>query len=222
MTDSHERTTPGLIDELVRDLAPVRPFPSLAAGLAWVLGAWGIAAGLSMLLHADPSGSIAKASSDPWFALVVLGLSVGALAGSVGAILSVLPGRERETHRAWRVSVLGLGVAVLVGAAATGFGIDPVATPFAKDAGCFALGAAVGIVPLGVLVAIARHGFVQQATRSALIALAGGFALGGLAVQLFCQQPGAAHMLLGHVSVPIVMMTLAAFPLARLLSPPRR
>jgi hypothetical protein len=222
MTDSDERTTAGLIDELVGDLAPVRRFPSLGTGLAFALGAWGIAAGLSTFLHAGPNALFQKASSDLWFVLVVSGLSVAGVAGCAGAISSVLPGREDETRRAGWVAALGLGVAVFVGATANWFGVDPVATSFAKDAGCFMLGATIGIAPLGVLVLLERRGFIQQPARSALIALAGGFALGGLAVQLFCQQSGASHTLLGHISVPVVMAAIATLPLAWLLSPTHR
>ncbi len=216
--DAGDRTTTGLVDDLVRDLAPARRFPSLITALALVLGAWAVGAGLSAMLHGPPAVLLQRLTSDPLFGLVIAGLGFGALAGCAGAISSVLPGREDTTRRAGRASVLGLGLAIVIGIAANLSGVDPITTPLSKDAACFVSGAGLGFAPLVVIIVLERRGFIQKPAHSALIALAGAFGLGALAVQLFCQQPGARHALLGHLSVPVVLIVLATVPLARLLS----
>lgn len=212
------RRTPELIDALVHDLEPVRRFPSLPAALAIVGVAWLVlAAVLWRLMHPDWAEVGAKVVTDPWFAAVLGGLGAAALGGALAAIASVVPGRETLERRARTVGGAGLAAAVTAGLVATVAGLGDPPPALSKDVTCFVLGATVGVAPALALVLLVRWGLVLRPWRSATGALLGAFGLGGLAVQIGCHYPGARHMLLGHVGVPVVMGAVLLVPLVLLV-----
>jgi len=218
MMDGDERTTRDLVDELVQDVAPVRRFPALSTSLGLVLSGWILATAIAASRHGEPLDLVARSIGNPWFALTLVGLAIAGLAGCLGAVVDLVPGREATARRAGRATVVGLASSLVAGAAAIWTGVDPTITSWAEDGACLGLGATIGLVPMIGLVVLERRGFIQRPPRSAAIALAGAFGLGGLAVQATCQHVGAHHMLLGHIAVPLVVLALATIPLARMLS----
>jgi len=206
-----------LVDRLVADLAPVKRVPALGVALAIVLGAWLVFGLLAAWVHRpllDVAGQIA---AEPWVGLVVVGLALGALAATVAALAGVVPGREPVERRAATLAWAGVALATSVGAVATLLGVGRGLTAPSHDAACFALAVTVGLGPLAALVALERRGLVARVERGARLTLLAGFGLGGLAVQLVCHEPGARHLLFGHVLVPTVMLALGVLPLAWLL-----
>jgi hypothetical protein len=209
------RRTRELIDALVVDLEPVRRFPSLPAALGIVGVAWLVLAALLWrLMHPDPAEVGVKVVTDPWFAAVLVGLGAAALGGSLSAIAGVVPGRETLERGARTVGGTGLVVAVAAGLGATALGLGEPSPALSKDITCFVLGATVGVAPAIALVLLERWGLARRPWRNATGALLGAFGLGGLAVQIGCHYPGARHMLLGHVGVPVVMGAVLLVPLA--------
>jgi len=206
-----------LIDDLASGLEPVRRFPSLpvawlGVGLVWI----GVAVLAWRLQRPGPDWAVMLTGS-PVFVAVTLGLLLAAAAAPLAAIAGVVPGREVVARRARVLAVAGLGLAAVAGAGATLLGLGEPPPPLAKDAGCLVLGALVGVPPLIALVLLARWGVVQRPSSSTCWALLGAGGLGGLAVQIGCHYPGARHMLLAHVGVPIAMGLIGAVPLGLLV-----
>lgn len=216
--DGDERTTRAVIDGLVQELAPVRRFPAWPTALTGLLVAWAAATALSASRHGESIDLIARSTGNPWFALALAGLALAGVAGCLAAVVDLVPGREAAARRVRDASVLGLVASVVAGAGSIWSGADPAISSWKEDGACLVLGATIGLVPMIGVLLLERRGFVQYPPRSAAIALAGAFGLGGLAVQLTCQHAGARHMLLGHVAVPVVALALAIIPLTRLLS----
>lgn len=205
-----------LIDDLVDDLAPVRRFPRPSVALAGVFVTWLVAAVLAWRLFHPSARELAGRLSSEWpFGLVLVGLAVAAAAGCAAAIAGVIPGRETAETGGRRVAWAGLALCVGAGVVATL--VDPGQTPLRKDVACFVLGAAVGVPPALALVVLERWGVVQRPARSAALALLGAFALGGVAVQIGCHDPGARHVLLGHVGIPVVVTAIGLAPLLALV-----
>jgi len=207
-----------LIESLVADLRPVHRFPRVGTALAIVLAAWsGLAFAAWRLLQARLGDVLARVSGDATFVLLVGALLVAALAGSIAAIASAVPGREAIERAGLRAAGVGLGAAVAAGLVATALGVGAGTTPPAKDLACFTLGTTVGLPPLVALVVLERWGFVQRPGRSGLLAVIGALGLGALAIQVCCHYPGARHMLLGHVGVPVVAGALLLGPVVHIV-----
>lgn len=206
-----------LVDDLVSDLTPVRRFPSLRMAVLGMALVFVPTVAIVEVVHQPGVDLVAKLTTDPWFAAVVLGLVVGAFGAGLAGFAGLVPGREAVERPALWTALAGLGGAVLAAGAATLFTADAGATHLQKDVACFMLGAGVGLVPAAAVIVLHRWGFVRRPERAAALALIAAFGLGGLSVQLVCHYPGARHMLFGHVGVPVFMLVLGFGPMLLLL-----
>jgi hypothetical protein len=211
-----------LIGALARDLGPVRVIPPIRLGLAGALAAWSLVFVASAWLHEPAVDLAARLSGDGTWTAIALGLGLAALAGCMAGLAAVVPGRDETERRARRVAVGGIALALLVAVHATASAPAGSGAPRLQDLSCFALGASIGLVPLAALLAYARRGHVLRPDRAAAQLLVGGFALGAVTVQVICHNDGARHMLLGHASIPVLLLMLGVLPLSTRLPPRQR
>ena len=218
MSDSTER----LIDRLVTELTPVRPIPRIRSAFAVILAVWAALLGVVFMAQSSQLAVDSLARSQIYLASF-LGLVVAALGGSASALAAGVPGRERIELGGLVLAWLGLLAAAgacLVGMRAAGAAVSEAAG--GMDAMCFSHGVYLSLLPAGVIIGFLVRGWAAHPFRAAAIALFGSGALGVLIVHLSCGFIGPRHVLIGHLSVPIVLMSLGLYPLALILRRIRR
>ncbi len=216
MTD---RSTEDLAQQLVGDLAPVKPIARMRAvgslvvalsvvavvATGWMTGNW-------------PRVGEAAFWSDPIAVAVLLGLMVAAAGAVVAALASAIPGRE-PLARSGGISA-GLAAVWSIGCglrAAVGGESEFAASLLAGSASCFAH-ALVLAVPAALAVSFyLSRGAPQQRLIASAAAAAGAAGLGAVVVHLTCSAVGGFHLLLGHCLTPLVAGLLFALPLAGLV-----
>jgi hypothetical protein len=205
--------------ELVRELEPVRPIPPLRALAVLALALWALA-----LLGDRWAGAphLRPASDAAWsqaaFLAQLAGLGAAAVGFSFAALASAIPGREGALRLGLGAGALGICAALLGGLCGI---LDP--APLADgglgaSAGCMLRALRLGLAS-GLLgcVFMSRARFVRRPLGPVLLALAGGSALGALAVHVTCPSNAALHQLVGHVLAPLVLSAALAFPVAAIL-----
>jgi len=216
VTEASDRLISGLVD----DLEPVQPLPRLRFAFAIVLAVW--AAVLGLVLWSQEAAPGARSLLDNRIYLAsFIGLLVAASGGTLSALAAGQPGRERAETGGLFVSLIGLSaaaVACLVGLVGTG-GLDLVASPSPSGADlmCFQKGVFFSILPAGVILSFLVRGWTAHPIRAALVAAATAGALGAAIVHLSCDNLSPRHLLVGHLSVPIVLGLLGLYPLGLLL-----
>jgi hypothetical protein len=212
-----DRNTEALLQDLARDLRPVRTVPRLRAAALVTVGAWGLVAAA----HAALEGRLPPLPG-PWQGAASLGVLAGlvlAAAGGVTAALAgAIPGRERPAHLGAAALVLGLGFALAAAAIPLiGWSGAPDFSATANLA-CIGHAALLGVVPLAVLCVFLARALASRPRRGACAAALGGLALGGLAVHVSCAAGGGAlHLLLGHALGPTLVALALALPAAALI-----
>ncbi len=225
--DDYERcrvtgTSDRLISDLVDDLEPVRPLPRLRMAFAIILALW--AAMLGIVLWAKEGDAGVQSLFANWIYFgSFLGLLVASFGGTSSALAAGIPGRERLEISGMLVSLVGLlaaAAACLIGIYQ--LGLSTPVSPAGIDAMCFQEGALLSLLPAGVILSFLVRGWAAHPVRAALLALLGSGALGAMIVHMSCGFLGPRHMLLSHLSVPIVLVLLGIYPLAVVLRRVRR
>jgi len=216
MTDS-SNATERLIASLGEDLLPVRPLPRLRSAFAIVLTVWATFLGL-VVLGADAAIATGSLLGNQVYLASFVGLVVAALGGTASALAAGVPGREQVETVGMMLAAVGL----FAGAFACVIGmrsldIDAPIPPAGLDAMCFREGALLSLLPAGVILSFLVRGWTARPIRAALISLLGAGALGAVTVHLSCGFIGPKHVLLGHMSVPIVLILLGVYPVAVVL-----
>ena len=207
-----------LIDELVARLDPVRRVPRPEIALCAVVGAWLVGLGCMGAAHGLSPALAGTGAATGGFVGVLVGLGLCALGGSAAGLAAAIPGREASV-RIGR-SLGGLGLVVAIAAASLGLVLATGSTasaPFSASAKCFAIAVGLAVLPGSVLGLCVLRGWVGRPLSATRLVLAGAFGLGGLGVHLLCPLVDPAHVLAGHVSVPLVTAALGAWPGAELL-----
>jgi len=206
-----------LITDLVEDLQPVRPQPRLRQAFAIVLTCWVALLGVVLWSEKGDIG-IGSILNNRVYLASFLGLLVASLGGTVSALAAGVPGRERLELGGMAVSLVGLlaaAVACVVGISAHGLPATP--SPPGADLMCFRTGALSSLLPAGVILSFLVRGWAAHPVRAAMIALFASGALGALIVHVGCGLVAPRHLLVGHLSVPIVLTLLGVYPLAVLV-----
>lgn len=214
MSDSTDR----LIVMLEKDLEPVRPLPRLRSAFAIVLAVWATFVGL-MAFNSQGVGAAASLLGDTIYAASFVGLLIAALGGTISALAAGIPGRERIELVGTGVAAVGLfaaAIACLVGVRAAG-GLGAQASPPGVDAMCFQEAALFSLLPAGVILSFLVRGWTARPIRAAFIALFGAGALGAGIVHMSCDFLAPQHLLMGHLSVPLVLGLVGLYPLAIVL-----
>ena len=82
---------------------------------------------------------------------------------------------------------------------------------------CFEHAALLSLLPAGVIFTFMIRGWTARPIRASLIALVASGALGAGIVHVTCGYLGPKHILIGHLSVPLVLAALGLYPLAVLV-----
>lgn len=218
MTGASDR----LISDLVDDLEPVRPLPRLRLAFAVILALWATMLGLVLWAKEGDAGVRSLFANRIYFGSFV-GLMVASFGGTISALAAGIPGRERLEIRGMLVSLIGLlaaAAACLVGIYELGLSAPP--PPEGIDAMCFQESALLSLLPAGVILSFLVRGWAAHPVRAALVALLGSGALGAMIIHMSCGFLGPRHMLMSHLSVPIVFVVLGIYPLAVVLRRLRR
>jgi hypothetical protein len=218
MTDSSQR----LIARLVDDLEAVRPLPPIRQAFSLILALWAGLLGVVLWSKASELGT-ASLLEDPVYLASFIGLVVAAFGGTISALASGRPGRDRLELSGLLLSILGLLAAVIacwVGIRSLGPLAPP--PPPGADAMCFETGAMLALLPAGMILVFVVRGWTAHPIRAAAIALLASGALGALIVHVTCNVLDPRHVLVGHLGVPIVLSLLGLYPLAIVLRRLRR
>lgn len=218
MTGASDR----LISSLVDDLEPVRLLPRLRLAFAVILALWATMLGIVLWVKEGDLGVQSLFTNRIYFGSFV-GLLVASLGGTSSALAAGIPGRERLEIGGMLISLIGLLVAAaacLTGVYELGLSAPP--SPQGIDAMCFQESAFLSLLPAGVIFSFLVRGWAAHPVRAALIALLGSGALGAMIIHISCGFLGPRHMLMSHLSVPIVLVALGIYPLAVLLRRVRR
>ncbi len=218
MTESTER----LISSLAADLEPVRPLPRLRSAFAAVLAVSLTILALALLGDKAQPG-IASILSDRIYLTSFIGLLIAAFAGTTAALASAVPGRARLELGGLGLAWLGLATAAsmcLIGMRA--LGLDALASPAGLDAMCFGRASLCLLLPAAAMLSFLVRGWATHPVRAASIALLGSGAIGAGIVHAGCGFLAPKHLLISHLSVPIVLLLLGLYPLSLMLRRIRR
>lgn len=211
-----EEQTQRLIAQLANDLTPVRRVPRLRSVASAVL-----AVSFAVLAYSVSRGGVRE---DCWqlvtgnanFAAVLLGLAICGIGATLAALAGALPGREAVFRRGGIAAGLGLALAVVAGAFTLATQAS-VAGSLRDDWMCLRAALMLSPLPIAAVLFASSRGWVARPGLTAIAALAGAGAAGALGIHLACDMIGARHILLGHVSVPVVLALVACLPAAMLL-----
>jgi len=207
--------TEDLVQELTRDLPPVRPMLRVRVALVGLLLLWGVVVGLDAWLG---GAQLSLSWSDPIHFGVLLGLAVTAGGATLSALAGAVPGRERVGALGRVVSALGL--ALLIGFALWGWGAERAGSEdsvLAGSFGCLSHATLLALPPLLVAFGFLLRGVALSPSITAGAAAAGAVGLGAFAVHATCPMTGGLHVLLGHCLAPIFAAGLFALPLAAII-----
>ncbi|MBW2542694.1 MAG: DUF1109 family protein [Deltaproteobacteria bacterium] len=213
------RSTEDLVQQLVRNLRPVKPIARLRVAAAGTLALW-IAAVVATgwLTGTWPRFGEAVFWLDPLALAILLGLGVVAAGAVVAALASAVPGRERLV----RAGGIGAGIAAvwLIGCGICAVGGGAAESAGGLFAGC--VSCLLHAVVLAIPAALAASFYLSRgAPRHRLfasgVAAAGAAGLGALAVHATCSAVGGFHLLLGHCLTPMIAGLVFALPLAVLV-----
>lgn len=212
--DDIRGTDAQLLDALVDGLAPVRRVAPLRIRLGIVL-AVGVGVFFATIgiagVRPDFEASLVRR---PEFLATWIGLIGLVLGGAMTALAAATPGRDSVRRRGQQLALVGLGGAVLACtavAATIGFSRE---TTLAADLMCLRQSMLFGVLPALAIVGAVVSGWVERSRMASVSALAAGAGFGALMVHLACGGDGAVHLLIGHLSVPILASLALGLPLA--------
>lgn len=206
-----------LIASLIDDLEPVVLLPRMRAAYAVILPVWAVLLGVVLWMNPHEFGLFSLFTDRIYFGSFV-GLLVAASGGSCAALAAGVPGRERLELGGMGVALIGLVVAVgacLVGIVELGAAAMP--SPQGADSMCFRHSVFLSLLPASVILGFLLRGWTIHPVRAALLALLGSGALGAMIIHMSCGLLAPRHMLISHLSVPIVLIVLGIYPLAVVL-----
>jgi len=211
-----------LISDLVDDLEPVRPLPRLRLAFAVILALWAMMLGVVLWVKEGDAGVWSLFTNRIYFGSFV-GLLIASFGGTISALAAGIPGRERIEIGGLLASLVGLlaaAAACVVGVYE--LGLSAARAPIGMDAICFQESALLSLLPAGVIMSFLVRGWAAHPVRAALVALLGSGALGAMIIHMSCDFLGPRHMLISHLSVPVVFVLLGIYPLAVVLRRVRR
>jgi hypothetical protein len=207
-----------LIDRLATDLQPVRVLAPLPLRLAGVLLGACLAACLVLAVYPLRDALWETFASNATWASVLVGLALAGVGGLLGALASVIPGREKAV---WAGAVAaGVGLTLSVGASAAAVlasGADASGVT-GSHLMCIPRGACFALLPAAVAFYAAAKGWSGRPGITVCLALLGAGAFGALLVHLTCPATSPLHVLCTHTSTPLILaaaLTAALLPLMR-------
>jgi hypothetical protein len=213
------RSTEDLVQQLVRNLSPVKPIARLRVAAAGVVALWVAAVvATAWMTGTWPRFGDTEFWLDPIAITILLGLGCVAVAAVVAALASAIPGRERLAQ----ASGMGAGLAAigLIGCglwAVDGNATESAGSLFAGCASCLAHALVLAIPAALAASYYLSRGAPHHRRFASGVAAAGAAGLGALAVHATCSMAGGFHLLLGHCLTPMIAGFVFALPLAWLI-----
>lgn len=210
-----------LIERLAVDLEPVRPIAPLHVSFAAVMLAALAVGGGTLVLAGPRPGLWTSLAHDLAWAGVLLGLAAGIAGGCLGALASVVPGREAVVRIG--VGIAGVGLAVAAGASAPAVwrGGNAAGGIVWGDLLCVVRGAGFAALPAAAVLYVASRGWAGRPGRTAALALVGAGGVGALVVHLSCPAVAPLHLLCAHACTPLLLaagLTALLLPAVRALA----
>jgi hypothetical protein len=208
-----EETTERLLGELTSGLRPVKRVPPLGLMLGGIFVLWGAhfvalvgSNGLAAGMGVELTGNLA-------FVGALLGLTISANGGLVGALALGAPGNDSAAGIGSLAA--GLGLALALGAGLIGVAVDGETGLAMRSAEwvCLYHAVALALVPGGALLFFMFKGWVARPLLASVVALVASFSVGAVMVHTVCPLFDASHILLGHLGAPVSMIVLGALPL---------
>jgi hypothetical protein len=196
--------------------------PRLRLAFAVILAVWATLLGVVLWTQEGEMGLRSLFSHRIYLGSFV-GLAVAAIGATYSSLAAGIPGRERLEVGGMCVALVGLCAAA--GACLVGMNELALLAPSAPpgiDGMCFREGALFSLLPAGVILSFLVRGWSAHPLRAAGIALLASGALGALIVHASCGYIAPRHLLISHLSVPIVLMVLGIYPLFVILRRVRR
>jgi len=202
-----------LIEELGRDLRPVRPIPRLRVVLA-IAALLAIVGVIWRFSQVAPRADLASLLGESFpFTAIAAGLVLLAPGAALWVAGSNVPGRERVAEIGRAVSLAGGTLALLVAPFSVLLGAhDGARLPSEADVGCLIGSALVGVVPAVWLVVFTRWAAPSRDSLASGVGVAAGVAAGALAIHASCPASESWHWVFGHALAPL-LAALVAMPL---------
>jgi len=213
------RSTEDLVQQLVRNLPPVKPIARLRVAAAGIVALWVTAVvATAWVTGAWPRLGEAAFWLDPIAVAILIGLVVFAACAVIAALADAVPGRE-PLARAGRIGAGAAGVWLLgCGLWAVGGGEGQSSAGQLKGSASCLLHALVLAIPAALAAGFyVSRGAPQHRWIASGVAAAGAAGLGALAVHATCSVAGGFHLLLGHCMTPMIGGLVLALPLAGLI-----
>lgn len=207
------------IREIARNLTPVRPIPRLRSVAAAAVALW-LAVIAAHWIFADPHWGqrLDAGLAEPSFLAVLAGLVLTAAGGIVAALAAAVPGREPAARVGRGAALLGLALAAVGGAwAVASSGVADAISQLASCVHCLGRCMGLGILPVLLVCGFLAYAPARRPRAGSALAVAGGVALGAVAMHATCPSEGALHMLVGHSLAPLFAVLVLAYPLAALV-----
>ncbi len=204
-----------LIAELVADLRPVRPIPSLRTAVGGILGVWLAAAAVSLFLNDFSPERIGGFAGWIGPGGVFTGLGMMGLGGVVAALALAAPGRERAARGGALFAMLGLGLSAGIGTYLVINGQNGVLQNGSgiADLTCLLIACAVAAVPAVGVTMLAGRAAPFRPLVLVIAAAAGTAAWGAVTAQATCPYGGLRHLMVGHLMAPAIGALLLSLPL---------
>jgi hypothetical protein len=206
-----------LLDAFAADLEPVRRAPSFGHQAAGVFGVALVCLGWVLAAVESPGALAAQIALRPSFGAVFAALLCAGVAGTLAGLAGAAPDRAHRSQLGVTAAACALGLGLLACLVALALTAEPAALGFEAHASCLARSVAIGLAPGAALLFFLLRGWVGRPRLAATAALVGALSFGSLAVHLACAALEPMHLVLGHLTAPVVFAGLASLPLAALL-----
>ena len=203
-----------LIDQLVDDLAPVKPVPPLWQSVTAILAAGAVVAVTVSLTPGLRRGVWQDMAGDAGYLGVLLGLAVIGVAGCAAGLASAIPGRRTTVAISGAVVLVGITLAVAASTVLSTWSAAVSRSSTAVDVECIGWALVFSVVPIGVGLGLTRHTWAARPALTAGLTLLGASALGAGVVHLCCPLLDGRHLLLAHCSTPFLVAALGGVTLA--------
>jgi hypothetical protein len=211
MSDATSR----LIEQLARDLEPVRRVPRLQHGVLAVGSLAAVSGALALILggfRADLPRLVAQ--SLPYNVLLASLALVGA-SGVLAVLAASIPGREVLARASLSVAVAALLTALGSAVAQLGLAASPLPAEAGLfyDAACLAHSCGVALLPACAGVALVSRGAPFRPLAIVAGTAAASVGAGAMFVHLSCDCDGLRHLLVSHAGAPLLGGLLLTLPL---------
>lgn len=207
--------TSRLIEQLARNLEPVRRVPALRHGVLAVGSLAVVSGALALIVGGFRADLLHRAAQSLPYVVLLASLALVGASGVVAVLAASIPGREVLARASLLVAgaallaALGTTVARLVLATAA----VPAEAGLLYDATCLAHSCSVALLPAAAGVVLVSRGAPFRPLASVVLLGAASVSLGATFIHLSCDCDGLRHLLVSHAGAPLLGGVLLMLPL---------